>query len=78
MFSCIRDGPPEYFKMAGKLEFGWKENAYVAYPRLYEMLTASGRNASDEGVARVLQETMPYIVHVRDQGGHAWEKVLIE
>lgn len=64
-------GSDESFKVAGRTEFGWKEDAYECFQSLY---AAQARGASLKAQEQIMGEQMPCIVHVRDQGGHGWEK----
>jgi hypothetical protein len=66
-----RNGFNETLKMSSEIEFGWKEQAYSSFQQVYASRSAG---ASPEASLALLKESMPLIVHVRDQGGHAWEK----
>ncbi|KAK3271870.1 hypothetical protein CYMTET_19806 [Cymbomonas tetramitiformis] len=70
---CDLGGIREVFKSAADTEFGWKEYVYSAMEEAYQ-LAAGAATANGTEYLNRLRDKLPYIVHVRDQGGQAWEK----
>ena len=61
----------ETWKTADPLQFGWKERVYTAYG---DVLSIRQKGGSPDAMKAALADGMPPVVHIRDQGGHLWEK----